>query len=344
MDLINNREVAKLKQLLNSGTMTLVWHMHGQEKFVSLSNSDMVFADASEANNFFCLAVNINRLHFKDNFQPHTFAEISTEPFARAPATPATTPNNQNIYTPVTLNDLANLIAAVSPKGATTTNCTPPVGGNQTQQTSNIINPASLPPEVQQQPEKGDVRDTYLTKQERCSFNLSVPNLIVDPARNTMRKMFHFMDGPHQMITRSGDLFHFSKWDEKKQKMFISRSPKPASKSHNSHTIQDWYYKFHVHAKQYGIYVHNYFDFWKLSGDPKGFTCSDDTDSALYVIPCLLELQLREWDSTIHAALQDIFSTPGTNEYKIIQNKHEKGYEALFDIICPDHPKHDTYY
>ena len=37
-----------------------------------------------------------------------------------------------------------------------------------------------------------------------------------------MRKMFHFMDDPHQMITRSGDLFYFSKWDEKKQKMFIS--------------------------------------------------------------------------------------------------------------------------
>ena len=159
------------------------------------------------------------------------------------------------------------------------------------------------------------------------------------------RYMFHFMDGPHQMITRSGDLLFFSKWDEKKQKMFISKSPKPPSKTHNSHTIQeDWYYKFHGHAKQYGIYIHNYFDFLKLSNDWKGFKCSDDSDSTLYDVPCLLESQQREWDLTIHAALQDIFSTPaGTNEYKIIQNRHGHGYEVLFNIICPDHPEHDTY-
>ena len=169
-------------------------------------------------------------------------------------------------------------------------------------------------------------------------------NLIVNPAGNTMRKMFHFMDDPHWMITRSGDPFYFSRWDEKKQKMFISRSPKPESKTHDSHTIWDWYYKFHVHATQYGIYIHNYFDFWKLSRDPKGFTCGDNTDSTLYGdVPRLLELQLREWDSTIHAALQYIFSTPGTNEYKIIQNKHGKVYKALFDVICPDHPEHYTY-
>ena len=104
-----------------------------------------------------------------------------------------------------------------------------------------------------------------------------------------------------------------------------------------------WYYRFHGHAKQYGIYVHSYFDFWKLSGDPKGFTCGDYTDSTLYDVPRLLELRLREWDSTIHAALQDIFSTPGTTEYKIIQNKNGKGYKVLFDIILPDHPEHDTY-
>ena len=125
--------------------------------------------------------------------------------------------------------------------------------------------------------------------------------------------------------------------------MFISRSPKPASKVHDSQTIRDWYYKFHGHAKQYGIYVHNYFDFRKLSGDPKGFTCGDDTDNVLFDVPRLLESRLREWDSTIHAALQDIFSTAGSAEYKIVQNKHGKGYEALFDIIRPNHPEHDTY-
>ena len=67
------------------------------------------------------------------------------------------------------------------------------------------------------------------------------------------------------------------------------------------------------------------------------------TDNILYDAPQLLEPRLREWDSTIHAALQDIFSTTGLTEYKIVQNKHEKGYKALFDIICPNHPEHDTY-
>ena len=75
----------------------------------------------------------------------------------------------------------------------------------------------------------------------------------------------------------------------------------------------------------------------------KGFTCGDDTDSTLYDVPCLLESCLREWDSIIHAILQDIFSAPGTNKYKIIQNKHGKEYELLFDIICPDHPEYHTY-
>ena len=63
--------------------------------------------------------------------------------------------------------------------------------------------------------EKGKQHDSYLTKQERCLFNSTIPNFIVDPAGNTMRIMFYFMDDPHQMITRSGDLFYFSKWDKK---------------------------------------------------------------------------------------------------------------------------------
>ena len=138
-------------------------------------------------------------------------------------------------------------------------------------------------------------------------------------------------------------MFYFSKWDEKKQKTFISRCPKPASKVHDHHCLRDWYYKFHNHAKQYGIYVHNYFDFRKLSGDPKGFTCGTDSNSTPYDVPLLLQPRLREWDSTIHAALQDVFSTSGTQEYRIVQNKHGKGYEALFDIIRPNHPEHDTY-
>ena len=66
----------------------------------------------------------------------------------------------------VALNDLATLIAAVFP-GVATTQRTPLVCGNQTQQTGKIINPASLPLEVQQRLEKGDQHDSYPTKQER---------------------------------------------------------------------------------------------------------------------------------------------------------------------------------
>ena len=39
------------------------------------------------------------------------------------------------------------------------------------------------------------------------------------------------------------------------------------------------------------------------------------SDEELYDVPCLLESQQFKWDSTIHEALQDIFSSPGTNEY-----------------------------
>ena len=61
MDLPTNEDKAKAKQMLNNGAMTLRWHMHhGQEAFIQLSNSDMAFADASNANKFLHLAININ--------------------------------------------------------------------------------------------------------------------------------------------------------------------------------------------------------------------------------------------------------------------------------------------
>ena len=45
--------------------------------------------------------------------------------------------------------------------------------------TGNIINPASLPLGGQQQLEKGEQHDMYLTQQERCSFNSTIPNLVI---------------------------------------------------------------------------------------------------------------------------------------------------------------------
>ena len=162
-----------------------------------LNELNYAIKDAIKANKqCLCLIININRLHFKDNFKANNFDKASTNPFQNAPATPATAPPNQNPNTPVIINDIAtNLIAAISAGAATQQ--TSPLDGNQIQQTGNIINPALLPLEVQQRLKKGKQHDTYLTKQEGCSFNSTIPNLIVDPAGNTMRKMFHNMDGPH---------------------------------------------------------------------------------------------------------------------------------------------------
>ena len=89
--------------------------------------------------------------------------------------------------------------------------------------------------------------------------------------------------------------------------------------------------------------MHNYFDFRQLSGDPKGFTCGDDADAQPCDVPLPLESRLRTWASTIHAALQDIFSTAGTAEHRAVQLKHGRGYEALFDIICSNHPECHTH-
>ena len=208
MDLPTDDDRTKVRIMLNNGAMILRWQLYDQGAYVRLTSSEIAFQDAIDnKQKFIRLAININGLHFKENFSPSTFAEISTEPFPIAPTTPIATSNNQNVTTPVTLVDLANLIAQVSPGGGNI-HRTPPVGGNQTQQTGNIVNPASLPMEVQRRLAKGDEHDTYLTKRERCSFNSSTPNLTTDPAGNTMRKMFYFMDGPHRMITRSGDLFY----------------------------------------------------------------------------------------------------------------------------------------
>ena len=118
MDLSTDEDEAKVKQMLNNGAMTLQWHLHNQDAFMRLTNSDIAFQDAIDANKFLQLVININGLHFKENLCPNTFAEISTNPFSAAPATPVA-PTNPNLSTPVTLINLANTIAQVSPKGAT---------------------------------------------------------------------------------------------------------------------------------------------------------------------------------------------------------------------------------
>ena len=127
--------------------MTLQWHTYKPDSCCCLSKSGYPFKDMINAKNT-CLplAVNINGLHFKDIFAANRFADISTKQFPNSPTTPITETTTHNPTTKVTIQDIAVLVAAVSP-GATPQNA-PPVDGNQLQQTGSIINPASLPPDV----------------------------------------------------------------------------------------------------------------------------------------------------------------------------------------------------
>ena len=189
---------------INSSALTLRWLTYEPETYSRLNKFTYIVDNTATANtNILRIRINVNGLHFKDNFKAHNFDKIRMEPFPDTPMTPVEMPHNQNPNTPITFDALKRIIAAISPatRGQEQQR-TPPLGGNQTQQTGNIVNPApALPLDVRRQLEKGDEHDTYLTKQERCLFNSNVPNLIVDPASNTVRKMFHSMDGPHCMIT-----------------------------------------------------------------------------------------------------------------------------------------------
>ena len=141
------------------------------------------------------------------------------------------------------------------------------------------------------------------------------------------------MDGPHRPINRSGDPHCFSKWDDKQQKIFTSCAPKPLSKKHSPAVICDEHMKFHAHARARGIHAHNCFNFCPLTGDPRGFTCRDNTLVQQHDVPLLLESTLRLWSLLIHAALQDVFPTTSTDKHCIIQQQHGLGHKALFDLI-----------
>ena len=102
--------------------MALKWHTYRPDSYCCLSKSDYAFKDAINAQkNRLCLAVNINGLHLKDNFAAESFADISTEQFPNSPATPVVGITTQEPATPVTIQDIATLIAVVSP-GATPQN------------------------------------------------------------------------------------------------------------------------------------------------------------------------------------------------------------------------------
>jgi len=117
MSLPNNADVARFNQMCNSGALTLRWLTYNPETYSRLNKLTYVVDDAAIANtNILRIRININGLHFKDDFKAHNFNEISMDPFPDAPLTPqGGTQNNQAPATPVTINALERIIAAISP-------------------------------------------------------------------------------------------------------------------------------------------------------------------------------------------------------------------------------------
>ena len=236
----------KFRELYKSSAITMKWHTHSPASLCRLSNSKYAFNDAIKTGND-CLRVkiNINGLFFMPDFSPSNIEHISDRPFEVAPATPTGTATQQPPITPEQV--FQTFIEQLSGSRAVThTRPDDYDGGNQTQATGGAINPDNLPPDVRARYQKGQQHGIVLTKQDRTRFSLT------DATGNT-RSANHYMDGPHRLINRSGDLYYFSKWDEKHQKTFISRAPKPISKIHTPSIIRDWYMKFHAHARAYGI-------------------------------------------------------------------------------------------
>ena len=268
--------------------MILKWHTYNPSSFVKMNLKDTLFAfdDAIAANNP-CLRIkmNIDSVHFKHDFAANNIDHLSSEPFIATPETPTmTAAPTQPPITPEQM--IQTFLEQLSGSRSTTRSDYENVAdGSQTRDTGSMINPDNLPADVRSRYIQGQQHCLIMTKQDRAPFRLT------DGAGNN-QPAHHFMDGPHRLINRSGDLYYFSKWDEKQQKTFISRAPKPLSKTHSPATIRAWYMKFHAHAQAYGVYVHNYFDFRPLTGDPKGFTCGDDTLVEQCNVPLLLESKL----------------------------------------------------
>ena len=95
-------------------------------------------------------------------------------------------------------------------------------GGSQTQNTGSTINPDNSPPDVHARCVQGQQHCLILAKQDRVPLS---------PANSTGNNCtaHHFMDGPHRLFNQQGNIYHFSKWDEKQQKTFTSQVPKPMS-------------------------------------------------------------------------------------------------------------------
>lgn len=335
----NGADADKLSTLFTDGLFLLKWHQYATDNHTRIGNQNFghVLDDAINAKaNVLRVSINVNLVHFKEDFSVTNLDDFSKDPFETAPRTPTNRMSSIPANTPESLEQVIRtaLFNMVSPAGAAQSPADTPVqpGGAQTQQTGNIVNPASLPAVVQERLDKAKRADYFMTKSDRDPFQL--------PMSSTVVQSNHFSSRiGSDLITRSGDLWYFSQHDSKQEKNFISRVPKLSSKTCDKDTIREWYYQFHEHAKSYGIYVHNYFDFRSSTGDDRGFTCGASTTDDL---PQWIDDRLRLWSSLIYTAISSIFPS-GTEPYRTIASRHGRGYDALFEIIRHDHPEHTMY-
>ena len=122
--------------------MTSKWHTCDPDNQARLTHLEHVLDDAfHNQKRSLCIVVNINGLHFKDNFAANNLDEISSTPFTSIPGTPTAGTAQTGAATPEQVAQA--LLNLVSPSTRVQ-----PLGGNQQQLTGTIINPASLPADV----------------------------------------------------------------------------------------------------------------------------------------------------------------------------------------------------
>ena len=130
MNLPMDADVARFNQMCNSGALTLQWLAYNLETYSRLNKLTCIVDDATTKNtNVLRIRINVNGIHFKNNFKTHNFDKIQMEPFSDTPMTPiGGMPTNQNSNTPVTFDTIERIIAAISPATRGQEQRTPPLG------------------------------------------------------------------------------------------------------------------------------------------------------------------------------------------------------------------------
>ena len=155
----NGADPTKLSILFTDGLFLLKWHQYASDNYTQISNQATfrhVLNNAMKAKaSLLRVSININLLHFRDGFSVTKLEDFSKDPFESVPHTPtdrtSTLPaNTPESLEPVIWTALFNMVSPIGTAPSPVATPAQPVGGTQTQQTGNIVNPASLPAVVQE--------------------------------------------------------------------------------------------------------------------------------------------------------------------------------------------------